>query len=323
MPTYFSSNRSTNTMSRETIVPQTTTRSKTTPRTMAVARGRSHAIVLGAAALGAVVLSSSRPAQAHIKLIEPASWVVEDAQGNPQKTGPCGGTGVTETGAVTTFRAGEEITVSWQETVGHSGHFRISLATDRADLIDPPVVTVNGDGVSGNSISAEIMNPVAYPVLVDNLFPRDTVSGAATEPFTTTVTLPDEPCESCTLQVIQFMSQHGPGYFYHHCANVRIVAADAELPTDQAATGAAGSANAGQAGSPGNTRPAAIGSGGAAGSAAARAGSGAVSDSDDDSDDGGCSVASRNPARISRAIMSALTLVGIASLWRRRRRNLR
>jgi hypothetical protein len=251
-------------------------------------------------------------------LTEPASWVVEDAQGNPQKTGPCGGSTVTETGAVTTYRAGQEITVSWQETVPHPGHFRISLARDRADLIDPAVETSNGDGVSGMSISAEIMNPVAYPVLADGLFPRETVP--APEPFTTTVTLPDETCESCTLQVIQFMAQHGPGYFYHHCANVNVVAADAVLPEDDGATGAAGSASSGEAGAASVGTDLGSGQGGAAGASATAspAGAGSVAD-DDDTDDGGCSVTNRNPARISRAIMSVLTLLGIASLWRRRR----
>jgi hypothetical protein len=179
------------------------------------------------------------------------------------------------------------------------------------------------------------MNPVAYPVLVDNLFPRDAVLLPAAEPFTTQVTLPDETCESCTLQVIQFMAQHGPGYFYHHCANVRIVAADAELPEDDdPATGSTGSANAGEAGSPSSAQPAAAG--GAAGTGAAGTGAapaaagtsaagtgaapaaGGVAD-DDDTDDGGCSVASRKPAGISRALMSVFALLGIASLWRGRR----
>jgi Lytic polysaccharide mono-oxygenase, cellulose-degrading len=303
-----------------------------------------RSLTLSALALAALSVSSPRAAEAHIRLLEPASWAVEDAQGNPQKAGPCGGTGVQETGAVTTFRAGQVITVAWQETVPHPGHFRISLARDRADLIDPVVQTANGDGVSGNSISADIMSPVAYPVLADNLFPRDSVP--APQPFSTTVTLPDETCENCTLQVIQFMAQHGPGYFYHHCANVNIVAADAEIPADDGATGAAGSANAGSAGAAGSASAGSAGSagsanasaaggsssgrGGAAGSGAgaaqapssSAAGASSVAD-EEDSDDGGCSVSSRNPARISRAVMGVLSLVGIASLWRRRRQNRR
>jgi hypothetical protein len=278
---------------------------------------------LAALASAALVLSVPGDANAHIRLLEPASWVVEGDLGDPQKEAPCGGTNVTETGDVTTFRAGETITVRWQETVGHSGHFRISLARDRADLIDPVVETSNGDGVSGNSISAEIMNPVAYPVLKDGLFARDTVSGPQAAPFETTVTLPDEECDDCTLQVEQFMSKHGPGYFYHHCANVRIVAADAELPAGVGGSAATSAGGAAPASAPGGA------SAGAAGTASATAGAGGApatrpSDSDDDvsddssSDDGGCSI-NGNPRQLTRAALSALTLVGAVAMWRRRR----
>lgn len=299
-----------------------------------------RSLAFGSIAAGVFALSLPSPAQAHIRLLAPPSWVVEGTLGDPQKEAPCGGEDVTETGTVTTFRAGQEVTVEWQETVAHSGHFRISLARDRADLVDPVVETENGDGVSGNSISAAVMNPVAYPVLADNLFPRENVTAPQATPFSMTVKLPDEECENCTLQVIQFMAEHGPGYFYHHCANVRIVAADAELPDGDDSAGAAGAANAGAAGNSGVGTPrgtggsANAGEAGAAGAAGAggdgagtppprspgAAGTQGVSTDDaDDGDDGGCSVARRNPARISRAIMGVLTLVGIGALWRRRR----
>jgi hypothetical protein len=317
-------------------------------------RQRAHAHAVSALALGALVVSSPGIAQAHLRLIDPPSWVVEGALGDPQKTSPCGGTQVTETGVVTTFRAGEEITVAWQETVPHPGHFRISLARDRADLIDPPVETTNGDGVSGTSISAEIMDTPRYPVLVDNLFPRSLV--ITPDAFTTTVTLPDETCDSCTLQLIQFMAQHGPGYFYYHCANVRIVAADADLPEEDGAAGAAssGTGSSSSTGGVAGSEPvgagvpaatssaetgASIGQVGAAGasatsssagaSAASTTPSGAPSSStpagslsdDDDDDDGGCALASRNAAGtgqagIGRVLLCLLTLLGVASLRR-------
>jgi len=181
-----------------------------------------HVTGIGSFTVAAAIALASPSAHAHIKLLAPPSWLVEDASGNPQKVAPCGGTG-TATGTVTTFHTGETITVEWQETVGHPGHFRIALATDRADLVDPKVVTTTGDGITGNSISAEIMNPPAYPVLLDGLFPRASVSGAQAAPFSQKVTLPSTPCEHCTLQVLQFMAGHPPPYFYHHCADLRIV----------------------------------------------------------------------------------------------------
>jgi len=45
-------------------------------------------------ALASAVLLAAVPTvmQAHFKLMEPASWIVEDDRGDPQKAGPCGGT---------------------------------------------------------------------------------------------------------------------------------------------------------------------------------------------------------------------------------------
>lgn len=191
--------------------------------------GRRYAGFLGLA-MGFSTLSWSEQSSAHFTLIKPASWVVEDSFGNPQKLAPCGGDNVVTSGDVTTFRVGSTIQVRWQETVGHPGHFRISLAKDRADLKDPPVTTTNGDGVSGLSLTAEIVDPPAYPVLIDNLFPREGVVNAHEDPFEVDVKLPNETCEACTLQVIQFMANHEPNFFYHHCADVKLVAADAPLP---------------------------------------------------------------------------------------------
>jgi hypothetical protein len=294
--------------------------------------------------VSAVALLSSGDAAAHFKLINPPSAVVEDAQGNPQKTAPCGGDTATATGVVTTVRVGDVIPVQWQETIGHSGHWRISIVQDRDDLIDPPVVTSNGDGVSGNSISAEIQNPVQAPVLLDGLFPRETVAAAQTEPFTQNVTVPNMPCEKCTLQVIQFMSQHGPGYFYHHCADIRIIAADAELP---AAGGAGGAASASSGGAPSSTggspaggsgRPANTSTGGSANtsnagsantssagaagssstSAAGSSAAGADVGDDADQDDGGCAVTG-GVASSSPLSAAALALVGLAAVSLRRR----
>jgi hypothetical protein len=83
-------------------------------------------------------------------------------------------------------------------------------------------------------VSGEIMDPVQPPVLVDGLFVHQARSDA---PFETDVTLPNITCRRCTLQVIQFMEQHGannPGMFtYHHCATLQITA-DPKKPIDAA-----------------------------------------------------------------------------------------
>jgi hypothetical protein len=274
-----------------------------------------------ALALGALALSSSPSAHAHFTLTNPPSWIQEDAQGNPQKSGPCGGAvggaGVTPTNTVTTYTAGETIMVTWKETVGHPGHFRISLTEgeSRDSLVTPPVVTSNGDGVSGNSISTTTVPDGTGVVLLDNLYPRENVAAnmPQAEPFTQAVTLPNRTCEKCTLQVTQFMTQHAPGYFYYHCADIKIVASGAAPAGTggSAALGTGGSAAAGAAGSA-NT---------GAGGSTSSAGSSSNPDLGDDSseeDDGGCSISNGAPSPL-RSSAAALGLIGLAvSFWRRR-----
>ena len=47
------------------------------------------------------------------------------------------------------------------------------------------------------------------------------------------VTVPNISCDKCTIQIVQFMAEHGfnrdGGYFYHHCADLQITA-DPKLP---------------------------------------------------------------------------------------------
>lgn len=277
---------------------------------------RSTTRCLPGLALAALTFSASPSAHAHITLMNPPSWVVEANLGDPQKMGPCGDDGtaaVQKTGTVTKFTAGQTITVMWKETVGHAGHFRISLTKpgeDRSTLVDPAVVTANGDGTSGNSISAATVDNGTGNVLMDNLFPRETVAGPAADPFSQDITLPNEPCEKCTLQVIQFMAQHGPGYFYHHCADIQIVEKDNAGAAGSGAVGAAGSASMGTGGSS---------STGAGGSGAGTSAAGSSSMSGDEGDDeGGCTLAG-GAARSTGSGAAVIALFGLAAtFWRRR-----
>jgi hypothetical protein len=176
--------------------------------------------------------------QAHFKLVEPASWLVEDDRGDPQKAGPCGGTN-TDYGkpsyAVTQAVGGAKIHIKVLETIYHPGHYRVALAVNSpSELpVDPKATTETTDR-GPRSVSAEIMNPVQMPVLADGLFPHQAkVDG----PLETDVTLPNISCKRCTLQIIQFMEQHAvnnPGmYTYHHCAVLQITA-DPKKPIDAA-----------------------------------------------------------------------------------------
>src|SRR6266851_7527679 len=98
--------------------------------------------------LFAVAVAMALPAgtSAHFKLLEPASWINEDQRGDPQKLGPCGGDpkGQNEnivTAASTKVTGGSKLHLKIQETVFHSGHYRVALAANsRNDLPPDPVV---------------------------------------------------------------------------------------------------------------------------------------------------------------------------------------
>jgi hypothetical protein len=178
-------------------------------------------------------------ASAHFRLLAPASWIEENALGDPQKAGPCGGTNADygkPTYAVTDVKGGAALHVKVQETVYHPGHYRIALAVNSpTELpVDPKATSMTDDKGKVMSVSAEVMNPVAPPVLVDGLWPHD---DHMLRTLDTDVTMPNINCKSCTLQVIQFMEEHGvnnPGqYSYHHCAILHITA-DPKKPLDAA-----------------------------------------------------------------------------------------
>jgi hypothetical protein len=191
-----------------------------------------HVVLAGAVLFGGATALDR--AYAHFTLVTPESWMSQGAFGDPQKLGPCGNEGGgTATGTVTEFRPGDAIEVTIDEKIFHPGHYRVALAVDdRSELPPPPVVTAVDRDPCG---STEIQDPPIFPVLADNMLPH-------TEPFdgpqTFTVTLPsDVTCTRCTLQVIEYMSQHGQPCFYYHCADIAIHA-PSETPTATPVTAA-------------------------------------------------------------------------------------
>ena len=174
-------------------------------------------------------LAAAAPvARAHFALRAPESWREQDAVGSPQKLGPCGDEGeAAATGTVTAFAPGETITITLDELIFHPGHYRVALAVnDRGELPAEPPVTP-GDTACG---SVPIMDPPIFPVLADGALVHATPF-AGTQSFQ--VTLPaDVSCTHCTLQVLEFMSNHGAPCFYHHCADISIGAGNAGCSSD-------------------------------------------------------------------------------------------
>jgi hypothetical protein len=89
------------------------------------------------------------------------------------------------------------------------------------------------------SVSAKIQAPAQPPVIVDGLWAH-TDRSAIAQPFETDITLPNITCAKCTLQVVQFMAEHGRNadgdFTYHHCADLNITA-DPSKPVDTRWTG--------------------------------------------------------------------------------------
>jgi MYXO-CTERM domain-containing protein len=302
--------------------------------------------------LGGVLLATAMfprsAAEAHIKMLKPAPWIVEDegiggfGGGNPQKTGPCGpgaGDAKTLTNTVTTYKAGETISVQWNETIPHPGYFRIALAENRADLLDPSLKFDANCNVDHSLIPKGPHDNV----LADGILIQEP-NGAArpgSPNYTFEVKLPETPCEKCTLQLIQFMEAHPPSCIYYHCADIKIVAGGAAsggTGGDAGATSGTGMATTGAADAGASTGAAAdaalpTGSGTASpvpvATGAADAGAVAVSGSDAGTvsaapsttaaspDDGGCSVALGGTGSSGALAGMGLALVGL--LLRRRR----
>ncbi len=135
------------------------------------------------------------PAAAHIELEAPAPRYTNTPD-EQNKSCPCGAGNGNQTctnattsdanrnvDAVTTFGAGETVTVTWLETIGHDGRFRVAFDDDGADLDD---------------FNANILSDIADPA--------GNVGNVAGNRWAVEVTLPDQPCTNCTLQLLQVMN---------------------------------------------------------------------------------------------------------------------
>ncbi|WP_437720077.1 SCE4755 family polysaccharide monooxygenase-like protein [Sorangium sp. So ce861] len=287
-----------------------------------------------AAALAAAALAAIDPAvaHAHFALLEPACYSEQNNLGDPQKSAPCGqadpGNPIELTGEVTTYVQGQTITLRIDETIFHPGHYRVSIAENPESLPPDPEVAP-GDTPCGSTV---IETDPQLPLLADGLLVH---TSAFTGEQTVEIKLPDDlTCDNCTLQVSEFMSNHGinnpGGCFYHHCAIVTILPREGE-PTGSGGAGGAGGAggesgeggaasssvSSGGAGDGGSTAS----SGGSAGDGGADAsgdGASAGADASDSSSSSGCGCrvgAAEDPTIATVAGLLALGLLR----WRRRR----
>lgn len=127
-----------------------------------------------------------------------ARWVIDSvtpprSNDTGLKTAPCGGIARTTRSAI--FTAGQTIELEFEETVNHPGHYRIAFS---------PANDQNFDSY----------------VLVDNIL--DVTNNGR---YTQVVTIPNEICSACTLQLIQVMTTDPnpqPNDFYYSCTDIQI-----------------------------------------------------------------------------------------------------
>jgi len=193
-------------------------------------------------------------AHAHITLTDPpARHPAADL-----KEGPCGvGAGdsrTTDPNKITEYMAGETIDITFNETFQHEGHYRVMLSsTGDAGFTDPT-------GYEDIEVSPGD--------LADGVMDSDSETA-----HTITVTLPAEPCEECTIQLIQVMYDKPPwgpepnppngADIYYQCADIVI------LPGEGGGSGGASSGGATGSGSTGGSDTGTgglVGSGGVTGS---------------------------------------------------------
>lgn len=183
------------------------------------------------ALLSAVI---STTALAHFTLESPAAVFNQGIVGDPQKAPPCGSdSSAVATNAITTYEAGQTVTIRINEKIFHPGHYRVSLGlTGPQDLPEEPPVTA-GSTACGSTV----IDPApTFPVLADGQL-LHTTAFSGTQSFQ--VTIPANiTCTNCTLQVLEFMSNHGlnnpGGCYYHHCATINVVAPGTDAGTQPA-----------------------------------------------------------------------------------------
>lgn len=261
------------------------------PRPLPAALGLALSLSLGGGA-----------ASAHSLLVNPPPLTSDDNA----KSGPCGcyfgagpedpaddGTASKCPGSFpkTDLVAGSQFTVSWKETVNHDGSFRLAIS-------DQPVDAV---------VKADLNAGVIYDKPDGN-----STSGAT---ITAKITVPDTPCESCTLQLRQTMNGAAKPYYWS-CASIRILPAGGSTTSSTSTSGAGG---AGGAGGTGGTSDVGSGAGGDPSSGAAMVSAGAGTSVPPPAfHTGACSVVpGGSPGRSAGAIA---LIAALAALLRKKRR---
>jgi hypothetical protein len=169
-----------------------------------------------------LLLLLSGTASAHVTLTSPPPRTLDN------KEGPCGAAGSKRGARVTTFAPGAMITVEWDETIDHPGHYRIAFDDDGDDVFVNP-------NNPNDHFAFTLMEPIA-----------DKTGGH----YTQQIQLPTTPCTNCTLQLMQIMTTQVPyNSFYYQCADIALGAGgDSGGPAESGVEGGCSTGSGGGAG---------------------------------------------------------------------------
>ncbi len=130
--------------------------------------------------------------------LKPSSTTPPRNNSTGLKSPPCGG--IARTSTPKTYKPGEEIEVQWEETINHPGYFKVSFSKEN---------------------DANFEEYVLIPNFVDN---QDApIANGVYHPFSAKVKLPNISCETCTLQLIQYMTENPANpSLYYSCSDIRL-----------------------------------------------------------------------------------------------------
>jgi MYXO-CTERM domain-containing protein len=149
----------------------------------------------------------------------------DDPLGDPQKENDCGNPAQTRTTRIATYKPGDTITVTWQETIDHPGWFRIAFQPSGEGFRAPAASTGPNSAGTASNFPTEDLTGMTDPDGTGSMILKDRIPDGT---LTATVTLPNMECTNCTLQLIQVMTQTATYEFandvYFQCADITLAA---------------------------------------------------------------------------------------------------
>jgi MYXO-CTERM domain-containing protein len=223
----------------------------------------SRSVVRSFAALAMFALPVS--AEAHTRLVAPEPL----SQDDNLKAGPCGctvGVNCDANYTVSSYEVGQQVNVTWEETINHDGDFRVAFSPKKpADVTE-----ADFDNAIIKATQADAQNGGVGTMMI---------------------TLPATPCDECTIQVRQFMAGAADPYYFS-CAAVRILDPNGAGGGGTGGASGAGGGLVGSGGAPGGTTSGGGGDGGTSASIGSGQGEGGEPMWQPEPLDTGCAVAS-------------------------------